>query len=248
VNAVSEEDESTFGGFRSLVDGAGLGHVADRIEGAARMGWRLITGDDVVQNPGHECSILLSESNPIHSEEPFVLAATVNFDPFTGSRLAHPWLILIEDQVLLDGSGDAILRAAEGPLLFEPPPRASLVAQRELTIPDPWSKTVSKWDLSPRDHDRYWDLIESTRDEEPKHRILGYSDMIHTVPEEDAQDAARDQQFQDEMRSEPWSLALQIEADERLGLEFGDDGRLFVCSPQGMWQPGQRWTATIQDH
>lgn len=114
----------------------------------------------------------------------------------------------------------------------------------EVKLPPYGSKTVDDLDLRAREQVAYaailGDLLEAQHDDgEPVHRLLGHPDPIQGDMQhecqlaasgiDDSTEAAESEEAKRLMAERgAWRLLLQIDTDARTGMQWGDDGRIYV--------------------
>jgi len=114
---------------------------------------------------------------------------------------------------------------------------ASLMFKNEMEIPDAWS-SLSKFELSEEEHDRYWEIKEEFDDVQNK--ILGHSNVIQNGMELECElvtnglYCGNSSGYENPKRKEleknidNWNLLLQIDTNEDIDMMWGDDGRIYL--------------------
>lgn len=106
----------------------------------------------------------------------------------------------------------------------------------EYSLPPPASEELRGLEFEGEEEQAYASLLEALNRAEPRHRFLGYPDVVqsgedprlicHRVYEGRAPLAYNISQ-DDKARAAEWRLLLQVDSDEAAGMQWGDAGRLF---------------------
>ncbi len=125
---------------------------------------------------------------------------------------------------------------------IDPWPAFSMKFQRELTLPTYRSIERDRLAITESDNDAYTDLLfELDVDDIPKHRLLGHPDGIQGCMQRTVQFESRNLKLPNEVDSYyehpranelipgsfDWQLLLQVDSDDRLGVMWGDAGRIY---------------------